>query len=60
VAVPTARPLHHSYEAYLAALQMSNVKLEYCEDEIYTVVGGTVAHADVTVRSSGITSSAKV
>lgn len=43
----TARRLHHSYEEYLAALEVSGVKLEYCEGEIYAMAGGTPAHADL-------------
>lgn len=43
----TARRLHHSYEEYLAALELSGVKLEFCEGEIYAMAGGTPAHADL-------------
>ena len=43
----TARRLHHSYREYLAALELSGVKLEYCEGEIYAMAGGTPAHADL-------------
>jgi Uma2 family endonuclease len=43
----TARRLHHSYEDYLRALEVSGVKLEYCEGEIYAMAGGTLAHADL-------------
>lgn len=43
----TARRLHHSYEDYLAALEVSGVKLEYCEGEIYAMAGGTPAHAEL-------------
>lgn len=43
----TARRLHHSYQEYLAALELSGVKLEYCEGEIYAMAGGTPAHADL-------------
>jgi Uma2 family endonuclease len=43
----TARRLHHSYEEYLAALELSGVKLEYCDGEIYAMAGGTPAHADL-------------
>jgi Uma2 family endonuclease len=45
--VTTGRRLHHSYEQYLAALEVSGVKLEYCEGEIYAMAGGTPAHADL-------------
>lgn len=43
----TARRLHHTYEEYLGALEMSDVKLEYCDGEIYAMAGGTPAHADL-------------
>jgi Uma2 family endonuclease len=45
--VTTARRLHHSYEEYLAALEVSGVKLEYCEGEIYAMAGGTPARAEL-------------
>jgi Uma2 family endonuclease len=45
--VTTARRVHHSYQDYLAALEMSSVKLEYCDGEIYAMAGGTPAHADL-------------
>lgn len=43
----TARRLHYTYEEYLAALEISGVKLEYCDGEIYAMAGGTPAHADL-------------
>lgn len=49
----TARRLHYSYEDYLSALEMSEVKLEYCDGEMYAMAGGTPVHADlaaVTIR----------
>lgn len=45
--VTTARRLHHTYREYVAALELSGVKLEYCEGEIYAMAGGTPAHADL-------------
>jgi Uma2 family endonuclease len=45
--VSTARRLHHSYDEYLRALDLSGVKLEYCDGEIYAMAGGTPAHADL-------------
>lgn len=45
--VTTARRLHYSYEDYLRLLEVSNVKLEYCDGEIYAMAGGTPAHADL-------------
>ncbi|MBM4363655.1 MAG: Uma2 family endonuclease, partial [Deltaproteobacteria bacterium] len=47
----TARRLHHSYEDYLRALEVSGVKLEYCEGEIYAMAGGTPAHADLAAAA---------
>ncbi len=43
----TARRLHYTYEEYLSALEISGVKLEYCDGEIYAMAGGTPAHADL-------------
>jgi Uma2 family endonuclease len=45
--VTTARRLHHTYEQYLEVLEISGVKLEYCEGEIYAMAGGTPAHAEL-------------
>jgi Uma2 family endonuclease len=45
--VSTARRLHHSYEDYLRVLELSAVKLEYCDGEIYAMAGGTPTHADL-------------
>ena len=43
----TARRVHHSYEDYLRALEVSTIKLEYCDGEIYAMAGGTPTHADL-------------
>lgn len=43
----TARRLHYSYEDYLRALELSEVKLEFCDGEIYAMAGGTPAHAEL-------------
>jgi Uma2 family endonuclease len=43
----TARRLHYTYEEYLTALEMSGVKLEYHDGEIYAMAGGTPAIADL-------------
>jgi Uma2 family endonuclease len=45
--VTTARRLHHTYEEYLSALEVSRLKLEYCDGEIYAMAGGTPAHAEL-------------
>jgi Uma2 family endonuclease len=49
--VSTARRVHHRYEDYLHALEVSGVKLEYCEGEIYAMAGGTPAHADLAAAA---------
>lgn len=41
----TAKRLHYTYEEYLSTLEMSEVKLEYCDGVIYAMAGGTPAHA---------------
>lgn len=46
--MPTARRVHYSYEEYLHALEMSEVKLEYCDGVIYAMAGGTPTHAALT------------
>ncbi len=43
----TARRLHYSYEDYLRALELSEVKLEFCDGELYAMAGGTPAHAEL-------------
>ena len=43
----TARRLHHSYDEYLRVLEISMVKLEYCDGEIYAMASGTPAHAEL-------------
>ena len=47
----TARRLHYRYDEYLAALEMSPIKLEYCDGEIYAMAGGTPAHADLSAAA---------
>src|SRR5512145_156393 len=56
----TARRLHHSYEEYLRALELSQVKLEYCEGEIYAMAGGTPAHADLAASATRLLGNALV
>jgi Uma2 family endonuclease len=50
----TARRLHYSYAEYLSALEMSEVKLEYCDGEIYAMAGGTIAHSALAARVARI------
>ena len=46
----TARRLHYSYEDYLRALPLSDVKLEFSEGVIYAMAGGTPTHAALGAR----------
>lgn len=50
VGVTTARQVHHSYQEYLDALELSELKLEYCEGEIYAMAGGTPTHAELAAQ----------
>ena len=43
----TARRVHHSYTEYLDLLEISHVKLEFCDGEIYAMAVGTPTHADL-------------
>jgi Uma2 family endonuclease len=43
----TARRLHYDYADYLRSLEVSPLKLEYCEGVIYAMAGGTRAHAEL-------------
>jgi Uma2 family endonuclease len=56
----TARRLHHTYEDYLGALELSRVKLEYCDGEIYAMAGGTPAHAAVAASAARLVGNAVV
>jgi Uma2 family endonuclease len=47
----TARRVHYTYEEYLRVLEISGVKLEYCDGEIYAMAGGTPAHADLAAAA---------
>jgi Uma2 family endonuclease len=49
--VTIARRLHHSYEEYLRALEVSVIKLEYCAGEIYAMAGGSPVHADLAAAA---------
>lgn len=50
----TARRVHHSYREYLELLELSSVKLEYCDGEIYAMAGGTPAHADLGASATAL------
>ncbi|MCA9685277.1 MAG: Uma2 family endonuclease, partial [Myxococcales bacterium] len=43
----TVRRVHHSYGEYLDLLEHGNVRLEFCDGEIYAMAGGTPTHADL-------------
>jgi Uma2 family endonuclease len=43
----TAKRLHYDYADYVRSLEMSELKLEYCEGVIYVMAGGTPAHAQL-------------
>lgn len=44
----TAKRLHYDYADYLRSLEMSELKLEYCDGVIYAMAGGTPAHAQLS------------
>jgi len=48
--VSTAKRLHYSYDDYLRSLEVSELKLEYCDGVIYAMAGGTRAHAELAAR----------
>lgn len=52
--VRSARRLHYTYEEYLDVLARSEVKLEYCDGEIYAMAGGTLVHAALAARLIGV------
>lgn len=43
--------LHYSYTEYLSALEMSELKLEYCDGVIYAMAGGTPTHAELSLNT---------
>ncbi len=45
----SARRVHYSYQEYQRALLTSDLKLEYCDGEIYAMAGGTPTHAELCV-----------
>jgi Uma2 family endonuclease len=44
----TAKRLHYEYADYLRSLEMSELKLEYCEGVIHAMAEGTPAHAQLS------------
>jgi Uma2 family endonuclease len=50
----SARRLHFSYQDYLSALEVSELRLEYCEGVIYAMAGGTPTHAELSLNTGAI------
>jgi Uma2 family endonuclease len=48
----TARRLHYDYADYLRSLEVSPLKLEYCDGVIYAMAGGT--HAELSAAMIGV------
>lgn len=46
----SAKRLHYEYSDYLRSLEMSELKLEFCDGVIYAMAGGTRAHAELSAR----------
>jgi Uma2 family endonuclease len=51
--VSTGRRLHHTYDEYLRLLADGDTKLEYCDGEIFAMVRGTPAHAELSAAMIG-------
>ena len=49
--VTSVHPLHYDYADYLASLEASVLKLEYCRGVIYAMAGGTRAHAQLSASA---------
>ncbi len=50
----TAKRLHYEYADYLRSLEISELKLEYCDGVIYAMAGGTPAHAQLSAAVIGV------
>lgn len=50
----TGRRVHYDYQDYLGALELSDIKLEYCDGEIYAMAGGTPTHAALSAAASAL------
>lgn len=50
----TAKRLHYSYDEYLRALEVGQLKLEYCDGVIYAMAGGSPAHAELAASVIGV------
>jgi Uma2 family endonuclease len=48
----TARRLHYSMQDYLSAAEISVVKLEYFDGEIFCMAGGTPEHAAIAAETT--------
>jgi Uma2 family endonuclease len=45
---------HHDFEDYLALRQYSNVRLEYCDGEIYAMAGGSAEHSRLSAAITAL------
>ncbi|MEW5742174.1 MAG: Uma2 family endonuclease [Myxococcota bacterium] len=50
----TAKRLHYSYDEYRRSLELSQIKLEYCDGVIYAMAGGTVAHGQLSAAAMAV------
>ena len=50
-AMSTAKRLHYDYADYLRSLEMSELKLEYCDGFIYAMAGGSPVHAQLSAAT---------
>jgi Uma2 family endonuclease len=49
-----ARRLHYEYADYLCSLELTPLKLEYCDGGIYAMAPGTPAHAELSAAVIGV------
>jgi Uma2 family endonuclease len=50
----SAKRLHYDYADYLRSLEVSELKLEYCDGVIYAMAGGTPAHAQLSAATIAV------
>ena len=48
--VTSARQVHYTYAEYLAALEVSELRLEYLDGEIFAMAGGSPEHGMIAAR----------
>ena len=46
----TVRSLHYSYDEYLSALELGDLRLEYLDGEIFAMAGGSPEHGMIAAR----------